>query len=162
MIPEGILTIVPSAELSSEQNVDEGKGDPIQYEYHDKLLWQLVEMRRDPEFILEKFQVGKLEETLGLTKMVVCHSREGGNPGEMDPRVEPEDDRNCFFPTTEAFIKDLERIYALLKNNFFKRVQAPPILTVSKRAFGFDLREAQNGVYYTRNYRRLKEALLAK
>ena len=44
----------------------------------------------------------------------------------------------------------------------FKRIQAPPILAVSKRAFGFDLRESQNGVHYTREYQRLKTEILEK
>lgn len=96
-------------------------------------------MRRDPEYILERFTKGKLEELLGIDKSII------GN----------------FFTSSEAFIKDIERIYSLLKINFFKRVQAPPILTLSKRAFGFDLREAQNGVYYTRKYRQLKEFILS-
>ena len=33
-----------------------------------------------------------------------------------------------------------------------KRIQAPPVLAVSRRAYGFDHREAQNGIYYTRRY----------
>ena len=37
------IKVVPSAELSTNQNVDEGKGDPIIYEYHDKLLYQWIE-----------------------------------------------------------------------------------------------------------------------
>ena len=41
-----------------------------------------------------------------------------------------------------------------------KRIQAPPILAVSRRAYGFDHREAQNGPYYTRKYRELKAKLL--
>ena len=43
-----------------------------------------------------------------------------------------------------------------------KRIQAPPILAVSRRAYGVDHREAQNGAYYTRRYRELKAELLAK
>jgi NAD+ synthase (glutamine-hydrolysing) len=70
-------------------------------------------MRHDPEYILEKFSEGQLEELLGLEKRVI----------------------GDFFLTKEAFIRDIERIYSLLKINFFKRIQAPPILTVSKRAF---------------------------
>ena len=31
VVPQGIIDLVPSAELSSAQNVDEGKGDPIKY-----------------------------------------------------------------------------------------------------------------------------------
>lgn len=139
IIPEKMLTIVPSAELGKNQNVDEWKWDPLQYEYHDKLFYQLIEMRRDPDYILEKFTEGILESTMWLKNPIIW----------------------SFFPTKEAFIHDLERIYSLLKINFFKRVQCPPILTVSKRAFGYDLREAQNGVYYTRKYRNLKKSLLA-
>jgi NAD+ synthase (glutamine-hydrolysing) len=40
-------------------------------------------------------------------------------------------------------------------------VQAPPIVAVSKRAFGFDLREAQIGARFTRGYSVLKEKVLA-
>ena len=37
VIPEGIFNIIPSAELSAEQSLDAGKGDPIKYWYHDFL-----------------------------------------------------------------------------------------------------------------------------
>jgi NAD+ synthase (glutamine-hydrolysing) len=47
-----------------------------------------------------------------------------------------------------------------LKGSFFKRVQAPPIVAVSKRAFGFDLREAQISARFTRGYSVLKEKVL--
>lgn len=43
VIPQGIIDIVPSAELSSEQDVDAGKGDPIKYPYHDYLFRAFVE-----------------------------------------------------------------------------------------------------------------------
>ncbi len=54
MIPQGVIDIVPSAELSPEQNVDEGKGDPIFYEYHDQLLRMFIEKRWDPTIVLER------------------------------------------------------------------------------------------------------------
>ena len=44
VIPQGIIDIVPSAELSNEQDVNAGKGDPIKYPYHDYLfraLWKV-------------------------------------------------------------------------------------------------------------------------
>ena len=31
--------------------------------------------------------------------------------------------------------------YKLLRKSVYKRLQGPPIITVTKRAFGFDLRE---------------------
>ena len=63
MIPQEIIDIVPSAELSSKQNVTKG-GDPILYPYHDKLMRAFIEFRRDPEYILDLYQNGKLEEVL--------------------------------------------------------------------------------------------------
>ena len=41
-----------------------------------------------------------------------------------------------------------------------KRIQAPPILAISRRAYGFDHRESQNGPYYTQAYKQLKAKLL--
>jgi NAD+ synthase (glutamine-hydrolysing) len=38
-----ITGITPSAELSENQNVDEGKGDPFIFPYHDRLAYQLIE-----------------------------------------------------------------------------------------------------------------------
>lgn len=54
VIPQGIIDIVPSAELSSEQDVDAGKGDPIKYPYHDYLFRAFVEswQKVTPEDIL--------------------------------------------------------------------------------------------------------------
>ena len=43
-----------------------------------------------------------------------------------------------------------------------KRIQAPPVLAISRRAYGFDHREAQNTTYYTANYLRIKQRLLQK
>ena len=40
--------------------------------------------------------------------------------------------------------------------NYFKRIQAPPIIVVSKRAFGFDLRESQGTEYRPRRYAALR------
>ena len=56
----------PSAELSDAQNPDRGGGDPFQFDYHDRLLYQFIELRRDPEDILAAFAAGTLETSLGL------------------------------------------------------------------------------------------------
>lgn len=137
-----ICDIPPSAELSADQSVDEGKGDPFTFEYHDKLIYQFVEGRQDPADILAACLAGNLERKLGIPK----------------PAIGPDG----YFPTVEAWITDVERIWKNYKISFFKRVQAPPILTVSRRAFGYDLEESQNGVYFTREYARIKTELLAK
>jgi NAD+ synthase (glutamine-hydrolysing) len=101
----------------------------------------MVELRRDPGEILADFAAGRLEKVLGLAvgKSVV----------------------GTFFPDAAAFVADLELVWRRFKGSFFKRVQAPPIVVVSKRAFGFDLREAQIGARFTRAYRALEEQVLA-
>ena len=141
VVPQGIIDIVPSAELSSAQNVDEGKGDPIKYPYHDYLFRSFIERWRKatPEDLLVWYQDGTVEEHIGCEKGLV----------------------KKYFPTAKDFIADLERWWNLFTGMAIaKRIQAPPILAVSRRAYGFDHREAQNGPYYTRKYRQLKEALL--
>jgi NAD+ synthase (glutamine-hydrolysing) len=139
LIPSTIFDIPASAELNSEQNVDEGKGDPIFYPYHDKLVRAFVEFRLDPEDILRYYAKGTLGD------IIHCESSLMDN----------------YFKDAEAFITDLEHKWRLFKNSYFKRIQAPPILAVSKRAFGFDLREAQNGTHFTQAYLQLKEKLLS-
>ncbi|KXK08531.1 MAG: Glutamine-dependent NAD(+) synthetase [Microgenomates bacterium OLB22] len=138
LIPTSIIDVVPSAELSADQDVTQGKGDPIIYPYHDKLLRSFIEFRRDPEYILDLYTKETLEESLKIEAGLV----------------------KKHFPTTESFISDLEHKWKLYKINYFKRIQTPPIITVSRRAFGFDLREAQNGIHFTRRYKELKERLL--
>lgn len=138
IIPTEAIDVVPSAELSYNQAVDEGKWDPFNYEFTDKILYQFIEARKDIEFIMEKFISWELEEILWLKWAIIWD----------------------YFENVVEFINDVERLYKSFKLNFFKRVQAPPILAVSKRAFGFDLREAQNWVYFTRKYRELKNKIL--
>lgn len=131
IIPKEIMDVVPSAELSAEQDVTQGKGDPIIYPYHDKLIRAFVEWRWDIEKVLEKYDANTLSQEFGMEK----------NIGE-------------YFETRKQFIEDLEEKWGLYKKNIFKRIQAPPIIAVSRRAFGFDLRESQNGVYLTDRYKK--------
>lgn len=141
IIPRKTFELVPSAELSAEQAVDEGKGDPLIYPYHDYLFRAFIEHwhRAAPEDILEWYQAGILEERLGC------------QPGLVDR----------LFATPQAFIADLERWWTLFTGMAVaKRIQAPPVLAVSRRAYGFDYREAQNGPYFTARYRQLRAELL--
>lgn len=143
VVPQGIIDIVPSAELSNAQNVDEGKGDPIKYPYHDYLFRSFIERweKAAPQDILEWYAAGTVEENLGCAPGLVAK----------------------YFPTAADFIADLERWWNLFCGMAIaKRIQAPPILAVSRRAYGFDHREAQNGPYYTRRYRELKAQLLKR
>ncbi len=143
VIPEGAFTIVPSAELSESQAVDEGKGDPLIYPYHDRLFFSWVQRwnRATPEEALAWYASGTLNAELGLEKADAYH----------------------LFPNAAAFIRDLERWWNLYNGiAVAKRVQAPPILAVSSRAFGFDHREALGRPFYSSRYLRLRQELLAK
>ena len=137
VIPQGIIDLFPSAELSSEQNVDQGKGDPLVYPYHDYLFRAFMEQwnRSTPEEILTWYYEGCLEERIGCRAGLVKQ----------------------LFPGPAEFIADLERWWKLyLGLGVAKRIQAPPVLAVSRRAYGFDHREAQNTVHFTDKYLRLK------
>jgi len=125
LIPEEIFEIVPSAELSDKQDVTMGKGDPIIYPYHDKLVRAFVEFRKDLSEILEWYDKKTIETEMHLEKGLI----------------------EKYFKNREEFKKDLEEKWKLYKLSYFKRIQAPPIIAVSRRAFGYDLRESQNGVY---------------
>jgi NAD+ synthase (glutamine-hydrolysing) len=141
-IPEGTLSLVPSAELSPAQDVNEGKGDPLVYPYHDRLFASWVEAwnRVTPEEILEWYEAGTLETRIGYQGRVAD-----------------------VFPDARAFVSDLERWWGLYQGmGVAKRIQAPPILAIKRRAFGFDHRESQMGVRYTRRYQALKDALLSR
>ena len=136
-IPTGILQIKPSAELSAEQNVDEGKGDPIYYPYHDNLLRAFTEWRWDPLTVLKLWTERKLETTLR------CH------PGTLEKH----------FPTRQAFVENLE--WAWRQYNIdWKRAQLPPVFLASRRAFGYDRRDTIAEGYFTEEYQRLKEKYL--
>jgi len=142
VIPEGCFTVPPSAELSAAQDVEAGRGDPIQYPYHDCLFRSWVERweRVTPEEILDWYAAGSLE-------------REIGYEGRVADR----------FPDARAFVEDLERWWTLYQGmGVAKRLQAPPLLALKRRAFGADLREAQLGARFTARYAAVKARLLGK
>lgn len=140
-IPRGCIDRVPSAELSLEQNVDEGKGDPLIYPYHDRLFASWVEWRdrTSPEEILEWYVEGTLEKRIGYDGTI-----------------------SDLFEDTQAFVADLERWWGQYQGlGVAKRVQAPPVLAVKERPFGFDCQESQMGLWTSRRYEELKKRALA-
>ncbi len=140
VVPQGSIDIVPSAELSASQDITKGQGDPIVYPYHDYLFRAMVErwQRVTPETILTWYAEGTLEKQIGCSVNV-----------------------RDVFPTAKAFIDDLERWWRLLSGfAVAKRIQSPPVLSISRRSFGYDLREAQLKPYYTTRYEELKQTLL--
>ena len=128
-------TTVPSAELSGAQDVTKGLGDPIRYGYHDAILRQMIEYRHHLIEFFEWMLDGTFFERIGWD----------GSQGSLDD-----------FAGAEEWVEDLEWIDRQLRVSYFKRIQAPPIIVVSKRAFGFDLRESQGPEYRPRRYAALR------
>lgn len=146
VIPQGSIDVVPSAELSDAQDVTQGLGDPLQYEYHDLLFRAFVEgtpytlphQRLTPEDILRAYENDTLESLLGLPNPV-----------------------SHYFTSTEQFINDLERWWKSFNGlAVAKRIQSPPLFLVSERAFGTDLSESQLKPYFSRTYHIIKERVL--
>ena len=141
VIPNEIFTIRPSAELSEEQTVGVG-GDPLVYEYHDYLFKAFMERwhKITPADILRWYKNNTLAAELGCSDKIIQDT----------------------FPDNHAFVTDLERWWKLFSGfAVAKRIQAPPILSLSKRSFGYDHREAQLTPYFSREYYQLKEELLS-
>ena len=143
IVPVEVLALKPSAELSDNQNPEEGKGDPLFYPYHDRLLEAMQQWwnRAPLHEILQHYLDGDLANYLNQ-----------GKETELTEQLIKE-----ILPDAKTFCADLERWYKLFKGmGVAKRIQAPPILAVTRRAYGFDFRESAIGPYFTRKYLELK------
>lgn len=138
VIPSICMTMTPTAELKNNQKDPFDYGNLNRRGYHDEMVRAFVEFRRNPEWFLERYAKGKLEEDLML---------ESGTLARL-------------FNLDQDFIKDLENNWQRFHESYFKRIQSPPIPIVSKRAFGTDLREAILPMHFTQRYHDLKKVIL--
>jgi len=115
VIPEEVFEIPPSAELTADQV------DPFDYDVVSPVVSDLLEDRQSPAEIVARFERGELDET----------------------RYRPDDDGRTVDDKldAEAFADVVYDTYRRMKRNTFKRVQTPPVVAVSARAFGTDFRE---------------------
>lgn len=134
IIPLECIDQIPSAELEKNQKDPFDYGYPDKRGYHDEWVRAVTEFRWNPEKFLEMYLGGKLEAEMML------------EPGTLDR----------LFPTPRKFIEDLEKSWRMFGNAFFKRVQTPPIIIVSRRAFGRDLEETMTSPHYTQRYLEMK------
>jgi len=111
MIPEEIFKIPASAELK------EGQVDPFDYDVVGPMMNDFTEMGWSPDELVEHFRA----QTLPPEKY--------GN-GALYERY-----------TVDQFSRLASRLYRILSQSVYKRLQGAPIIAVSDRAFGFDLRE---------------------
>ncbi len=128
VIPQSSIDIPASAELSAAQNVDEGKGDPIVYPYHDRLF----------AYWMERWQRNGIADSEALlNRGVPEYCRQLGVDETLFRKL---------FHSDEEVMDDMRRWWHRYRGiALAKRIQMPPILSVSRRAFGFDFRESQLG-----------------
>jgi len=114
VIPEETFTIKPSAELA------EGQFDPFDYAVVAPIVSELIERRTNPDALVALFERRALDARFGPDD-------QGRTPYD---KYTPE--------TFRAIVEDAAR---RMRRSVYKRLQGPPIVVVSERAFGFDLRE---------------------
>ena len=114
-IPEEAFHIKPSAELAANQF------DPFDYWVVAPLVGELVERRTSPAALVALFEQHAL-----------------------DPErfVADADGRTVYDKhTTATFSEVVYDCFRRLRRSVYKRLQGPPIVVVTERAFGLDLRE---------------------
>ncbi len=115
IIPEETFALTPSAELSANQF------DPFDYYVVAPIVGELVERRRTPAELVRLFE-----------------------RRELDPdRFEPAPDGRTVYDkhTADTFRDVVYDAFRRTRRSVYKRLQGPPIVAVTERAFGFDLRE---------------------
>ena len=122
IIPAASIDIPASAELSDAMNVDEGKGDPIKYPYHDKLFAYWVDGVHGLAETEELLEAGTLCKVIGA-----------------DPKYFKK-----LFKTKAEALEDMRAWHRRFRGlALAKRIQFPPILSVSGMAFGGEYTESQ-------------------
>ena len=124
IIPQASIDVPASAELSDAMNVDEGKGDPIKYPYHDKLFAEWVEWGSSLESTEARLAAG-----------FESYCKDLGVDLEYF---------NSLFKTPEEALQDMRAWHRRFRGiALAKRIQFPPILSVSGHAFGAEYPESQ-------------------
>jgi NAD+ synthase (glutamine-hydrolysing) len=114
-IPEEAFTIVPSAELAANQF------DPFDYHVVAPIVGELVEQRRSPSDLVALFEQRALDPARFIP----------------DPEGRTVYDKH----TPASFRTVVDDAFGRMRRSVYKRLQGPPIVVVTERAFGFDLRE---------------------
>ncbi|TDI08528.1 MAG: NAD(+) synthase [Acidobacteria bacterium] len=113
MIPEEIFETPPSAELRENQV------DPFDYQVVSPLVSDFMERGLSPTDLVDCFQERRLDRR--------HYSLEGKSIYERY--------------SLEEFRELAQELFRKLNRSVYKRLQGAPIIVVSRRAFGFDLRE---------------------
>lgn len=115
IIPEETFALTPSAELAANQF------DPFDYYVVAPVVGEMVERRRSPAELVGLFERHELDEDRFVP----------------DPSGQTVYDKH----TTATFHALVYDAFRRIRRSVYKRLQGPPIVVVTERAFGFDLRE---------------------
>jgi NAD+ synthase (glutamine-hydrolysing) len=115
IIPEETFTLKPSAELAA------GQFDPFDYYVMAPVVGELAERRRAPSELLALFERRALDPSRFVP----------------DPQGLTIYDKH----TRDSFAAVVDEAVQRMRRSVYKRLQGPPIVAISERAFGFDLRE---------------------
>src|SRR5262249_30268043 len=115
IIPEQTFALKPSAELA------DGQFDPFDYSVVAPIVGEVMEKRSSEAELVRQF------ETRSLDPERFAPDERGLTPYD---KYTPD--------TFRAVVRDCFR---RMRRSVYKRLQGPPIVVVSERAFGFDLRE---------------------
>jgi NAD+ synthase (glutamine-hydrolysing) len=115
IIPEEAFRLVPSAELADNQI------DPFDYAVVAPIVGEFMERRASAAELVRQF------ETRTLDPVRFAPDDQGRTPYDKF--------------TVESFRAVVADTANRMRRSVYKRLQGPPIVVVSERAFGFDLRE---------------------
>jgi NAD+ synthase (glutamine-hydrolysing) len=115
IVPEETFSLVPSAELAADQF------DPFDYYVMAPVVTELAERRCAPSELIALFE----KRALDVRRFA------------PDPKGRTVYDKH----SAESFRAVVDEAFHRMRRSVYKRLQGPPILAVSERAFGFDLRE---------------------
>ena len=115
MIPNETFHLRPSAELA------DGQFDPFDYYVVAPVVGEFMERRTSPDELVRQFET----HTLDPARFVP--DQDGRTPYDKH--------------TVESFRAAVDDAYRRMRKAVYKRLQGPPIVVLSERAFGFDLRE---------------------
>jgi NAD+ synthase (glutamine-hydrolysing) len=126
--------IAPSAELKEEQL------DPMKFGYHDRMIEMIMDFKKkNMEDFAKAYLNGNLSTFMGIKEELLTKYNLN------DPQV---------------FIDDLEWFFKAVQKSIFKRIQAPPVVLLSKTAYGYDYRESQFAFETSLKYDELRSRIL--
>lgn len=125
--------IQPSAELKENQI------DPMKFGYHCGLLEKIMDYKKAGiTDVMEWYLDGTLAKNLNISVDLI---------------------KRWNIDISIVFLKDLVWFFQQINNNVFKRIQSPPIISLSKSSFGFDYRESQLPFHLNKKYYELEEKI---